>query len=185
MAKPNKRKVAEALARWRAAQGQKGFIEAQLAADLKPLRAAYDAEAAPFVQAADKALKPVNKEIAELEKQISDELLDGVADGVAALPQVVVEGAIAEVAFQVQREIEPQAWIEAVPPESRESKFWSCVKVLIGNVEKHFGTQYERLFQKSSKPRVQFKLVDAPAAVVVPPVPAPEPAKRRRQARAA
>lgn len=164
MAKPNKKKIAEALSEWKEQQALKQKTETWRDELLAPLKEAYDQQAAPFIGAADGQLKPILARIKDLEKQIETALLEGVADdGVAAIPQVSVEGALAEVTSSVTRTIAPKDFLTAVPEASRDSKFYECVSVLITKVDKHFGTQFERLIEKIAKPRVNIRLVEEPA----------------------
>lgn len=164
MAKPNKKKIAEALTEWKEAKAALQKTETWRDELLAPLKAEYDKAAAPFIAAADEQAKPVQKRIQELEKEISAALLAGVGeDGSAAIPQVTVAGALAEVTSSVTRTIQPKDFLEAVPDGSRDSKFFECVSVLITKVDKHFGTQFERLIEKVAKPRVVIRLVEEPA----------------------
>ncbi|HMV81802.1 MAG TPA: hypothetical protein PLD20_00885 [Blastocatellia bacterium] len=164
MAKPNKKKISDALREWQALQiklAQNATWRDELIA---PLKAEFDKAAAPLIQAADAQAKPLLARSKELQTEIEKALLEGVGeDGVAVLPQVAVEGALAEVTSSVTRTIAPKDFLEAVPEGSRDGKFFECLSVLITKVDKHFGTQFERLIEKVAKPRVTIRLVEAEA----------------------
>lgn len=160
MAKPNKKKIGEALTEWATLQQKQADIQTWRDELVAPVKAEFDKAVAPFIQAADEQLKPVLVRSAELQKEIERALLDGVGeDGIAALPQVAVPGALAEVTSSVTRTIHPKEFLEAVPDGSRDNKFFECVSILITKVDKHFGTQFERLIEKVAKPRVAIRLV--------------------------
>lgn len=161
MAKPNRKKIADALTEWADLQN-KIAMNAQWRDDLiAPLKAEFDKAAAPFVQAADLQAKPLLARSAELHKEIEKALLEGVGeDGVALLPQVAINGALAEVTSSVTRTIAPQDLLNAVPEGSRDGKFYECLSVLITKVDKHFGTRFEALIEKVAKPRVAIRLTE-------------------------
>lgn len=164
MGKPNKKKISLALFEWQALQIKKAQNDAWRNELIAPLKAEFDKAAAPFIAAADEQAKPILTRIKELEKEIEKGLLDGVGeDGVAVLAQVSIDGALAEVTSSVTRTIAPQEFLAAVPDGSRDSKFFECLSVLITKVDKHFGTQFERLIEKVAKPRVTIRLVEAEA----------------------
>ncbi len=164
MAKPSKNKIAEALGEWKEAKAAVQKIETWRDELLAPLKAEYDNAAAPFIAAADEQAKPKLARIKELEKEIEQALLAGVgSDGSALIPQVSIEGALAEVTSSVTRTIQPKDFLEAVPDGSRDNKFYECISVLITKVDKHFGTKFERLIEKVAKPRVAIRLVEEPA----------------------
>lgn len=163
MAKPNKKKIGELLTEWK--QQKEAQVKTETWRDelLAPLKAEFDKAAAPFIAAADEQLKPTLKRVAELEKEIQTALLAGCGeDGSAAIPQVTVPGALAEVTSSITRTISPADFLDAVPIGSRDGKFYECLSVLITKVDKHFGTQFERLIEKIAKPRVSIRLVEEP-----------------------
>lgn len=172
MAKPNKRKIAEALAEWADLQKKLKLNAEWRDGLIAPIKAEFDAAVAPYVQAADTQAKPLLARSAELQKEIEKALLDGVGeDGLALLPQVAIDGALAEVTSSVTRTIQPKDFLDAVPEGSRDSKFFECVSILITKVDKHFGTQFERLIEKVAKPRVSIRLTEAEPTPVETPAP--------------
>jgi len=170
MAKPNKRKISEALTEWADLQRKLKLNAEWRDGLIAPLKAEFDKQVAPYIQAADTQAKPLLARSAELQKEIEKALLEGVGeDGIALLPQVAIDGALAEVTSSVTRTIHPKDFLEAVPEGSRDNKFFECVSVLITKVDKHFGTQFERLIEKVAKPRVTIRLTEAePPAVETP-----------------
>lgn len=166
-AKPSKKKVIEALTEYQRLAAEVAQAEAEFQTTVAPAKARFDnacAEPLRVLEAARKERQPQMKKLAEL---IEAELLLGVAgDGSAALPEVAVPGAIAKVAQQTTRTIEPQAFIEATPPKARDAKWYECVSVLITKVDKHFGTKFESLIQTVSKPRVTINLTKVTDAEV-------------------
>lgn len=164
MAKPNKKKISVALLEWAQLQ-QKLKLNATWREELlAPLKAEFDKAAAPLIQAADEQAKPLLARSKELQAEIEKALLEGVGeDGVAALAQVAVDGALAEITSSVTRTIAPEEFLAAVPEGSRDSKFFECLSVLITKVDKHFGTRFEQLIEKVAKPRVALRLVEAEA----------------------
>ena len=170
MAKPNKKKISDALIEWADLQKKLKLNAEWRDGLIAPLKAEFDKAAAPFIQAANDQAKPLLARSAELQKEIEAALLAGVGDdGIAQLPQVAVEGALAEVTSSVTRTIQPKDFLEAVPEGSRDNKFFECVSVLITKVDKHFGTQFERLIEKVAKPRVSIRLTEAePTPVEAP-----------------
>lgn len=170
MGKPNKKKISEALTEWASLQKKLKLNAEWRDGLIAPIKAEYDAAIAPYMQAADTQAKPLLARSAELQKEIEKALLEGVGeDGIALLPQVAIDGALAEVTSSVTRTIQPKDFLDAVPEGSRDNKFFECVSILITKVDKHFGTQFERLIEKVAKPRVNIRLTDTePAPVAAP-----------------
>lgn len=168
MAKPNKRKVSEALTEYQQLSAEVAAAEAEFLAATASAKARFDNACAEPLSILEAARKERQPKMAKLKELIENELLLGVAeDGSVALPEVAVNGAIAKVAQQTTRTIETQAFLEATPPKARDAKWYECLNVLITKVDKHFGTRFESLISTVSKPRVTItltKLVEEEAA---------------------
>ena len=162
MAKPNKKKITEALNEWAALQAERAAAQETLNGLLAPIKAEYDKVAGPLIAATDANLKPINARLQALVDCIEEQLKSGIgADGSILLPQVAGDGAIAEVNASIQREIQPKDFFAAVPEASRESGFWSCVKILVQQVDKKFGDALDRLMGKKVTHRVTVRLKNA------------------------
>ncbi|MGE3439945.1 MAG: hypothetical protein AB7O81_30290 [Blastocatellales bacterium] len=159
MAKPSKKKITEALNEWAELHAQKAEKEQALNDLLAPIKAEYDKVAGPLIQANDELVKPLAARMQALFEQIEAQLKDGIGDdGSIALPQVVGDAAIAEVNASITREIKPEDFFNAVPEASRESGFYSCVKILVQQVDKKFGDAMEYLMGKKVTHRVTVRL---------------------------
>lgn len=159
MAKPSKKKITESLNEWAELHARKAQLDADLNSLLAPIKAEYDKVAGPLIAANDELVKPVSARMQALFEQIEAQLKDGIGeDGSIALPQVVGDAAIAEVNASIQREIDPKDFFGAVPEASREAGFWSCVKILVQQVDKKFGDAMDRLMGKKVTHRVTVRL---------------------------
>lgn len=161
MAKPSKKKISELLAQWKEAKESLAKSEAWRDGLIAPVKEQFDLAVAPFIQAADEQMKPVLAELKKIEAEITEQLELGInEDGSCQLPQVAIEGALAEVATSTQREIEPERFFAEVPDGSRDAGFWGCVKILIQKVEKKFGDKVDSWSHKKVTHRVNIRLTE-------------------------
>ena len=158
--KPSKKKVSEWLNEYRALCDERTFMQTQFAAACLPAQTRFDNAVADYRAAYETEMASLNPRLKKLEETITAELMLGInEDGSIQLPEVAVNGAIASVAQQTTRTIDPQEFIDGTPPKARDAKWYECVNVLITKVDKHFGTKFESLIQTVSKPSVKIKLV--------------------------
>jgi hypothetical protein len=160
MAKPNKKKIQAALEEYRELTDERARVQTQFTADCKPAQTRFDNAVAELKATYETEIASLNPRVTKLESEIKAELMLGInEDGTITLPQVAVDGVIAEISQQTTRTIEPQKFIEATAPKARDAKWYECVNVLITKVDKHFGTKFEALIDTVSKPSVKIKLV--------------------------
>src|SRR5687767_1861193 len=116
MAKPNKKAIELLLEEWARNAIKRKRIIAERDREIQPLTEAYDKKCSPINAAAKEKLTPVDQRLADLSADITKQLMTGVSeDGSIALPQVVVENAIAEVKSNPgSREINPERFFDQV-----------------------------------------------------------------------
>jgi hypothetical protein len=155
-----KESIARKLKQWsRLAQRQKQ-IEAERDRKLAPLTEKYEQACAPIMAAADARLSVLQQELSALASQIESELKAGTKpDGTVEIQQVTVDDAIASVKSTPTREIPAQEFYKAFPASQRDNKFWSCLKVLLGNSTELIGAQrVESLAKKTYSHKVEIGL---------------------------
>jgi len=161
MPRVNKSQISRDLGALRVLEDARLNVLADQEAKVAPLRARFNAASAPFLLEAQGLLAPLAVEMREIEARIEKEMLAGVgADGVIAVREVVAAGAIASVEQASTRTLDPAKLFAEVPEPERDLKFWGCVNVLIGAVDKAFGARFAAItLKKFAKARVSIRYV--------------------------
>lgn len=130
---------------------------------LQPLLEEFDRKAEEINTAADARLEPLLAEMEALELEIRSTMLREVKpDGTSPISQVDAETAVAVLTIERRREIDPAAFMRAVPPKlRRDPGFLGCLSVLIGKAEKFLDKQtLARLVHLKLSPSVALTLKD-------------------------
>ncbi len=163
MARPNKTAIKEKLDAWAGAKAKANKIEGNREKALEPLTTAYNRKCASIYEETNEKLRPVEEQLRNLEAEIAKEFSLGIdrAKRTCAVYQVATEKAIAEVQTgEGNREIAPEKFFEQTPEAQRDSKFWQCVKILIGPAEKFLGSVVDTIADKPWTADVALKLKD-------------------------
>ena len=163
MAKPNKTLIKEKLGELAKARIKLNRVDAARDKQLAPLTSAYDKKCAPIYAAANEERRPLEEQCKKIEAEIVKELGLGIdiANRTCALYEVAGEKMIAEVqTSDGNREITPERFFEQIPAEQRDSKFWGCIKILIGPAQKAYGSVVDLIAEKPWTANVVFRLKD-------------------------
>lgn len=163
MAKPNKTLIKEKLDDWAKAKARLNKIEADRDKALAPLTDAYEKRCASIYEEANEKSRSLEEQLKNLEAEITRELGLGVNcdTRTCAVYQVATDRAIARVqTSEGNREIAPEKFFDQVPPAKRDSKFWGCVKILIGPAEKVYGSVVDLIAEKPWNADVVVELKD-------------------------
>lgn len=163
MAKPNKTLVTQKLDDWAKAKAKLNKIEADRDKTLAPFTSAYEKKCASIHEEANEKSRPLEEQLKNLEAEITRELGIGVncEKRTCAVYQVATDKAIARVqTSEGNREIAPEKFFEQVPASKRDSKFWGCVKILIGPAEKVYGSVVDLIAEKPWNAEVIVELKD-------------------------
>lgn len=163
MAKPNRTAIKEKLDEWAKAKAKLNRIEAAREKALAPLTTAYDRKCASIHETANETARPFEEQLKNLEAEIARELGLGVdcETRTCSVYQVATDKAIAKVqTSEGNREIAPEKFFDQVPPAKRDSKFWGCVKILIGPAEKVYGSVVDLIAEKPWNADVVVELKD-------------------------
>lgn len=163
VAKPDKKLIKEKLDLYARAKARLNRIDATRDKKLEPITAAYDKRCAPIYEAANEERRPFEEQCKNLEAEIAKEFSLGIDIGSrsCALYQVVTDKAIAEVqTSEGNREITPEKFFAQFPEAQRDSKFWNCVKILIGPAAKAYGSVVDLIAEKPWAADVALRLKD-------------------------
>ena len=137
---PTQKGIAKALKRWATLRAKRAGIEAERERAIEPHRARFERRCAPIVARAAERLRPVEEELGALEKEITLAFLSALDErGNLKFTHVACATAVAEAITREERELDPQLFFNSVPPDQRNSAFYSCFKTLIGRAEEFLG----------------------------------------------
>ena len=137
---PTQKSIAGALKRWSKLRQTKARIEAERERTIAPIKERFEQRCAPANLKAAEKLQPVEAELRALEAEITKAFEAGIDEkGGIKISQVSTATAIAEVRTSTERELDPQLFLNEVPPSRRDAAFYSCLKTLIGKAERFLG----------------------------------------------
>jgi hypothetical protein len=139
MRRKTEKEIARRLKQWSKLRAEKGRIEAGRDHKLTPIKTRFEQRCAPIISATNEKLEPVARQMAELEKEISDAFLTAIEEGSTSFRNIDTATAVAEVVTRTERELDAKTFFENVPASQRSLAFWSCLKTLIGQAEKFLG----------------------------------------------
>lgn len=163
MAKPNEKLIEEKLDELAKARIKLRKIDAARDKDLAPLTSAYEKKCAPIRATANEARRPLEDQCKKLEAEITREFGLGIdiANRTCALYEVSTDKMTAEVqTSDGNREITPEKFFEQIPEAQRDSKFWGCVKILIGPAQKAYGSVVDLIAERPWSAVPVFRLKD-------------------------
>jgi hypothetical protein len=150
--------VARALKRWASLRAKKERIEAEREQKLAPIKARFERSCAPILARTQRNLAPVEAEIATLEAEMGAAMLAGIEKkGGIRVTRISTATAIIEVVTKSEREIDTQAFFNAIPPAQRNAAFWSCLKTLVGKAEKFLGARINEFAHAKQSHRVEIR----------------------------
>jgi hypothetical protein len=145
-------RIAGLLKQWSKLRGRAERINAERDQKLQPIKTRFEQRCAPIHAAANEKLEPINEEMSRIEKEVEDVFLTVVRDGdnfkFTRVPEAT---AVAEVITRTEREIDAEAFFNAVPPAQRTKAFYSCFKTLIGKAEKFLGADRVNLLAHAKR----------------------------------
>jgi hypothetical protein len=160
MAKPNKKLIQEKLDELGKLRSKIARIDGDHDKKLAPITDAYNKKRAPIDATANDARRPIEEQCRTLEAEITKEFGLGIDIGARTCALYQVSGArmIAEVQTgEGSREIAPEKLFEQIPAAQRDSKFWGCVKILIGPAQKAYGSVVDLIAEKPWTANVVFR----------------------------
>jgi hypothetical protein len=169
MSKPKRSEVEELLMKRAKAAAEIRNIKAALDADAAPLKEAFEKKFGPLQDAAAAKAAPFQETVDALDREIETRLMAGVElnNGLISLPQVLVEhkkvSTLAEVLkVPGPREIDVLKFFDFVPPSQRGRVFYECLKVQMGKTDKLLGKEAaDKLAKTPFKYEVKIGEVDS------------------------
>lgn len=160
MPKPSRKTIEPLLEEWATLKARAVKIEKSRDLEVQPIKERFERQCASINSTALQKLAPIHEKLNVLTAGITKQMLAGVGDdGTIALPQVSTETAIAECKNEPgNREINPEKFFDLIPQPKRDSRFWKCVKILVGPSEKLFGDLVNTISKKPTTPKVEIKL---------------------------
>jgi hypothetical protein len=160
MPKPNKTFIKKKLDTLGKLRSKLARIDSDRDKKLAPITEAYNKKRAPIDAAANELRRPLEEQCKTLEAEITREFGLGIDIGARSCALYQVSGArmIAEVQTgEGPRDISPEKFFEQIPEAQRDSKFWGCVKILIGPVQKAYGSVVDLIAEKPWTANVVFR----------------------------